>query len=92
MSDLESLRKILARQSIPWSDWPVDPEVDLDGGRAGAVHTLSLGCPDSVGAYTEFLFDRRGRLLAAGTLAQLRERSGLADLEDIFVRTVEAGA
>ncbi len=33
-----------------------------------------------------------GRLLAAGTLAQLRERSGLADLEDIFVRTVEAGA
>ncbi len=68
MSDLESLRKILARQSIPWSDWPVDPEVDLDGGRAGAVHTLSLGCPDSVGAYTEFLFDRRGRLLAADTV------------------------
>ncbi len=32
-----------------------------------------------------------GRLLAEGTLAQLRERSVLTDLEDIFVRTVEAG-
>ncbi|MGH9862801.1 MAG: AAA family ATPase, partial [Candidatus Acidiferrales bacterium] len=32
-----------------------------------------------------------GRLLAEGTLAQLRERNGLTDLEDIFVRTVEAG-
>jgi sodium transport system ATP-binding protein len=30
-----------------------------------------------------------GRLLAEGTLAELRQRSGLADLEDIFVRTVE---
>jgi sodium transport system ATP-binding protein len=31
-----------------------------------------------------------GRLLAEGTLPQLRETSGLADLEDIFVKTVEA--
>ncbi|NIV28817.1 MAG: ATP-binding cassette domain-containing protein [Anaerolineae bacterium] len=29
-----------------------------------------------------------GRLLTEGTLAELRQRSGLADLEDIFVRTV----
>lgn len=31
-----------------------------------------------------------GRLLAEGTLADLRERTGQADLEEIFVRTVEA--
>jgi sodium transport system ATP-binding protein len=31
-----------------------------------------------------------GRLLAEGTVAQLRERTGLADLEDIFVKIVEA--
>jgi sodium transport system ATP-binding protein len=30
-----------------------------------------------------------GRILAAGTLAQLRERAGLASLEDIFIKTVE---
>ena len=33
-----------------------------------------------------------GRLLAEGTLAELRQRSGLEELEDIFVRTVEAAA
>ena len=33
-----------------------------------------------------------GKLLAEGTLAELRQRSGLADLEDIFVRTVEGTA
>ena len=31
-----------------------------------------------------------GRLLAEGTLAELRQRSSLTDLEDIFVHTVEA--
>ena len=31
-----------------------------------------------------------GRILAEGTVAQLRERAGLADLEDIFVKIVEA--
>ena len=31
-----------------------------------------------------------GRLLAEGTVAQLRERTGLADLEDVFVKIVEA--
>ena len=30
-----------------------------------------------------------GKILAAGTLAQLRERSGVQDLEEIFVRLVE---
>jgi sodium transport system ATP-binding protein len=33
-----------------------------------------------------------GKLLAEGTLAELRRRSGLEDLEEIFVRTVEAAA
>jgi sodium transport system ATP-binding protein len=33
-----------------------------------------------------------GRLLAEGTLAELRQRSGLQDLEDIFVHTVEAAS
>jgi len=31
-----------------------------------------------------------GRLLAEGTLAELRQRAGMDDLEEIFVRTVEA--
>jgi len=31
-----------------------------------------------------------GRLLAEGTLAELRQRAGMEDLEEIFVRTVEA--
>jgi len=31
-----------------------------------------------------------GRILAAGTLAQLGQRAGLAGLEDIFIKTVEA--
>jgi sodium transport system ATP-binding protein len=30
-----------------------------------------------------------GRLLAEGTLAELRQRSGKQDLEDIFVEVVE---
>ncbi len=30
-----------------------------------------------------------GRILAEGTVAQLRERTGLADLEDVFVKIVE---
>jgi len=34
----------------------------------------------------------QGRLLAEGTLADLRQRTGQADLEDIFVQTLEAGA
>jgi sodium transport system ATP-binding protein len=34
----------------------------------------------------------RGRLLVDGTLAELRTRHGLTDLEDIFVRVVEGGA
>ncbi len=33
-----------------------------------------------------------GRLLAEGTLADLRDRTGQADLEEIFVHTVEAAA
>jgi len=31
-----------------------------------------------------------GRILAEGTLAQLRERTGLTDLEEVFVKIVEA--
>ena len=31
-----------------------------------------------------------GRVLAEGTLAELRQRAGMEDLEEIFVRTVEA--
>jgi len=34
----------------------------------------------------------QGALLAEGALAELRRRSGIDDLEEIFVRTVEAGA
>ena len=34
----------------------------------------------------------QGRILAEGTLAQLRERVGCEDLEDIFVRVVEEKA
>jgi len=33
-----------------------------------------------------------GRLLAEGTLAELRQRAGLEDLEEIFVHTVEAAS
>ena len=33
-----------------------------------------------------------GKLLTEGTLAQHRQRTGLTDLEDIFVRSVEGGA
>jgi sodium transport system ATP-binding protein len=30
-----------------------------------------------------------GRILAGGTLAQLRERAGLQSLEEIFIKAVE---
>jgi sodium transport system ATP-binding protein len=33
-----------------------------------------------------------GRILTEGTLAQLRERTGIEDLEDIFIKTVEEHA
>jgi sodium transport system ATP-binding protein len=32
----------------------------------------------------------QGRIMAEGTLAQLRERTGAQDLEDVFVGVVEA--
>jgi sodium transport system ATP-binding protein len=81
-----------------------EPTVGLDVMAARAIVRFIRECRDSgktvifsthVMSEAEKLCDHigiihGGKLLAEGTLSELRERSGLRDLEDIFVKVVES--
>lgn len=81
-----------------------EPTVGLDVMAARTIVNFIRECRDSgktvifsthVMSEAEKLCDHigiihGGKLLAEGTLSELRERNGLRDLEDIFVKVVEA--
>lgn len=63
MSDLKVLEKMLSKaRTSPFSSWKYH-----DAQRA--IHkdgiTLSLGCPNGKGSYTQFMFTLKGKMVEA---------------------------
>ncbi len=83
-----------------------EPTNGLDVASSRAVRDLILGIRDAgrcvlfcshIMSEVEALCDRivviaRGRVVADGTAAELRRAVGRADLEEVFLKTVEAGS